>query len=168
MVYGTEQEKEIATIRERNIKVELSDADCERIAELCGKHNLTVGQLIKNFIGDLVDGTYSNGSDERDMAEQWFNRCWFGMFPDETLLSWFLNQMIDIDDFLTVVDEMNYAKEHPEEYKDEEKKDGKFWFEQEYDDYVSEFLERNKDADMEKEIEEVRKWYKEKESFVHE
>lgn len=27
----------------------------------------TIGELIENFAGDLVGGTYSNGSDERDM-----------------------------------------------------------------------------------------------------
>ena len=37
----------------------------------------TIGELIENFAGDLVGGTYSNGSDERDYADQWFERCWF-------------------------------------------------------------------------------------------
>ena len=32
----------------------------------------TIGELIENFAGDLVGGTYSNGSDERDYADQWF------------------------------------------------------------------------------------------------
>lgn len=35
----TEQEKEIETIKERNIVVKLSDADCKRISDLCGEHN---------------------------------------------------------------------------------------------------------------------------------
>ena len=29
----------------------------------------------ENFVGDLVGGTYSNGSDERDYADQWFERA---------------------------------------------------------------------------------------------
>lgn len=51
---------------------------------------MTVGELIENFIGDLVCGTYSNGSDERMYAEQWFERCWFGMFPDLTFLRYLI------------------------------------------------------------------------------
>ena len=74
MSWGEEQQKEIETIRERKITVKLSDADCDRLARKCGKHGLTIGELIENFVGDLVGGTYSNGSDERDYADQWFER----------------------------------------------------------------------------------------------
>ena len=87
MSWGEEQQKEIETIRERKITVKLSDADCDRLARKCGEHGLTIGELIENFVGDLVGGTYSNGSDERDYADQWFERCWFGMFPEPTLLN---------------------------------------------------------------------------------
>ena len=87
MSWGEEQKKEIETIRERKITVKLSDADCDRLARKCGEHGLTIGELIENFVGDLVGGTYSNGSDERDYADQWFERCWFGMFPEPTLLN---------------------------------------------------------------------------------
>lgn len=62
-----EQKKEIETIKERQIFIKLSDADCERISKLCGAHNLTVGELLENFIGDLVCGTYTNGSDEEEI-----------------------------------------------------------------------------------------------------
>jgi hypothetical protein len=72
MSWGEEQKKEIETIRERKITVKLSDADCDRLARKCGEHGLTIGELIENFVGDLVGGTYSNGSDERDYADQWF------------------------------------------------------------------------------------------------
>ena len=67
MSWGEEQQKEIETIRERKITVKLSDADCDRLARKCGKHGLTIGELIENFVGDLVGGTYSNGSDEKVM-----------------------------------------------------------------------------------------------------
>ena len=87
MSWGEEQKKEIETIRERKITVKLSDADCDQLARKCGEHGLTIGELIENFVGDLVGGTYSNGSDERDYADQWFERCWFGMFPEPTLLN---------------------------------------------------------------------------------
>lgn len=94
MSWGEEQKKEIETIRERKITVKLSDADCDRLARKCGEHGLTIGELIENFVGDLVGGTYSNGSDERDYADQWFERCWFGMFPEPTLLNHLLKDMI--------------------------------------------------------------------------
>ena len=69
MSWGEEQQKEIETIRERKITVKLSDADCDRLARKCGEHGLTIGELIENFVGDLVGGTYSNGSDETERHE---------------------------------------------------------------------------------------------------
>lgn len=163
MNYDKEQEREIKTIKERTITLKLSDADCERIAEKAGKHGLTVGNLLENFIGDLVDGTYSNGSDERRMADEWFERCWFGMFPEKTLLRHLLECWIDVDDFLTTYDELKYYESNPQEFADEVKEakengEEMLWFEQEYHDYTDEFLNNHKDADMEKEIELCRKW----------
>lgn len=87
-----QQQEEIETIRSRTIEVKLSDADVKRISEKAAAHGLTVGELIENFIGDLVCGAYSNGSDERMYAEQWFERCWFGMFPDYTFLKYLIEQ----------------------------------------------------------------------------
>ena len=83
----TSQKEEIKTIKERNIVINLSDKDCERISRKAAAVGLTVSELLENFIGDLVTGTYSNGSDERAIANEWFERCWFGMFPEPTLLN---------------------------------------------------------------------------------
>lgn len=52
-----QQQEEIETIRSRTIEVKLSDADVKRISEKAAAHGLTVGELIENFIGDLVCGT---------------------------------------------------------------------------------------------------------------
>ncbi len=64
--WAKEKQKEIATIKERTIHLNLSDADCKRISTYAAKANITVSQLLESFIGDLVNGTYTNGSDERD------------------------------------------------------------------------------------------------------
>lgn len=163
MNYNKEQAKEIETIKERTITIKLSDADCERISNLVGKHGITVPQLFENFIGDLVSGTYSNGSDERYMAEQWFNRCWFGMFPEETLLNYLLEYGINIEDFLSTYEEVENYKANPQEYAaelEEAKENGEemLYFEEEYHDYIDEFIYNHKDIDLEKEIELCKKW----------
>ena len=113
MSYGEQQKKEIKTITERTITVKLSDADCDRLAKKCGEHGLTIGELIENFVGDLVSGTYSNGSDERDYADQWFERCWFGMFPEKTLLNHLLLNWEDgPEHYLFAMHEIETAKEN--------------------------------------------------------
>lgn len=109
--HGEQQKKEIETIRKRTIELELSDADVKRIAEKAGAHGLTVGKLLESFIGDLVCGTYSNGSDERDIAGQWFERCWFGMFPEMTFLS-YLVEWGGMDEVLQAWDDITDSTEN--------------------------------------------------------
>lgn len=155
-----EQRREIATIRDRTITLRLSDADCERIARKAGEGGLTVGELLENFIGDLVGGTYTNGSDERMYAQDWFERCWFGGCPGNTLLRHLLERGEDVDDFLTAYDEKIHYAEHPEEYAEEiaELEAGeKLWFAEEVDAALGGWMPEA-GGDMEKEVELCRKW----------
>lgn len=88
----SEQKQEIATIHERPFNLMLSDADVIRIFEKAASVGLTVEQLLENFVGDLVDGTYSNGSDERMHAVQWFDRCGFRYLEDYTFLRFLIDR----------------------------------------------------------------------------
>ena len=92
-----EQQKEIATIKERTIHLNLSDADCKRISTYAAKANITVSQLLESFIGDLVNGTYTNGSDEGDCAQEWFERCGYGMNSEKTFLRYILEEGDDVE-----------------------------------------------------------------------
>lgn len=121
-VAGEQQKREIATIKPRTITLKLSDADCERIAKEAGKAGLTVSELLENFIGDLVGGTYSNGSDEREFASQWYERCGFGMFPDATLIRYLLEDWQE-DSFIEDLDELQSMKEDIAYYEELENPD---------------------------------------------
>ena len=173
MSYGEQQKKEIETIKGRQITLNLSDADCDRITELCGRHDMTVSQLLENFIGDLVCGTYSNGSDERMYADQWFNRCWFGMFPDPTLLKFLLEHLYtSVDDFMDLLENIEDAKKDLAEY--EENPDSDYWDEEEIEytrtdledwnkeleEIKTEFLEEKPSADWEEEVAKVKNFIK--------
>lgn len=121
-VAGEQQQREIATIKPRTITLQLSDADCERIAKKAGAAAITVSELLQNFIGDLVCGTYSNGSDERMYAEQWFERCGFGMFPDATFIRYLIEEwqedsfIEDLEEIQSMKDDISYyeAMENPD------------------------------------------------------
>lgn len=176
MVCGEQQKKEIETIKERKITVKLSDADCERLAKKCGEHGLTVGELIENFIGALVDGTYSNGSDERMYAEQWFDRCYFGMFPEPTLLNHLLSLGYEPEEYLetldnieTAIKEKEYLAEHPEEADEEAQyldDDIECWQEELKD--MRDYWKPDGEPDMDKEIELLKKWVEEKQRMIEE
>lgn len=176
MSYGEKQQKEIATIRERNITVKLSDADCERLVRKCGEHGLSVGALIANFIGDFVCGTYSNGSDERMYAEQWFERCWcrFEMFQEKTLLNHLLCCGYDPEEYLdcldnieTAIKEKEYLAEHPEEADEDSQ-----WLDDDIKDWQDELKSMREDwkpdgePNMEEELELIKKWVKERADLI--
>lgn len=86
----TDQEKEIATIRERTLKIRLSDADILRVCEKAGVHNITVAHIVESYLMDLVNGTYTSGSDERHRANAYFERCNYGTFPGNTFLRYLI------------------------------------------------------------------------------
>ena len=172
-----QQKKEIKTVKERNITIKLSDVDCERISNLCGKHNITVSNLLECFIGDLICGTYTNGSDERDLAEQWFERCGFGRFSKPTLLKYILDDLyLDVDDVIFLVDEIEDIKNDLEKYEqnpkdfDEEEigfaKSDLEDYEQRLEEIKSEFFKTKENANWEEELKEVKKYAEEKMRFL--
>lgn len=169
MVYGEEQRKEIETIAQRSITLRLSVADCKRIAEKAGSVGMTVSQLLENFIGDLVDGTYSNGSDERMYADEWFNRCGFAMFPDKTFLRWLIEHGL-LDEVLGLWDDVQQAEDELAEgdadsggwepgVREEISEDIKYW-KQNIDSYWADYTARSggKNGSFEEEMKKVLAW----------
>lgn len=158
------QKEEIATIKERTILLKLSDADCDRVLKKAVTHGLTVAELLQNFIGDLVDGTYSNGSDERMLAQDWFERCGFGVWEAHTLLQYLLNNSYDVEYFLDIYEENEYSQKHPEEFTEERAEVGEgkqLWFE----DGMEEMLEDwhpVEGREMSKEIEGIKEYLEER------
>jgi len=171
-----EQQKEIATIKERTITVKLSDADCARLMDKCGACGLTVGELIENFIGDLVCGTYSNGSDEREYANRWFDRCGFSMFPEKTLLNYFLWYGMDPEEYLNMLESiedekkgLEYIKQHPELPHYENDLEAHAESIADYEEELKTMTEDWKpegEPDMEEEISRIKKWVEEKEQLL--
>lgn len=86
------QQKENATTKQRILDINLSDGDYRKIAERAAIAEMSVEELIASFIGDLVDGTYSNGSDERMYAQHWYERCGFGDFYRNSFLHYLIDE----------------------------------------------------------------------------
>lgn len=168
------QEQEIATIKEREVKINLSAADMRRLWKKAGSVGMTAGELLASFIGDLVCGTYSNGSDERMYAQQWFERCGFGMFPENT----FLRYLIEWDELESVLsDEQSIVQAKADlaelearpdrdiddqeeiKYLKEEISDLQESIDKVYSDFV-EWCKGEKHGSYEEEMSRVREWYK--------
>ena len=56
------------------LKVNLSADDWEDLKSRAELYNTSVSFLIESFVKDLVYSKESNGSDERRLANDWFNR----------------------------------------------------------------------------------------------
>ena len=120
------QKQEIASIKGRELVLRLSDQDVEEICELTGRYGTTVEELLENFVGDLIYGTYCNGSDEHEYARRWFERCDLGMFPETDFVSYMLNSYgsdrVDVligcqEELQEVENEISKSKEQLLEYQ---------------------------------------------------
>ena len=60
-----EDVEEYESSKRRNITFILPDDDIDALCKKAGKAQITVAQLIENFISDLIEGSQTNGSDER-------------------------------------------------------------------------------------------------------
>jgi predicted house-cleaning noncanonical NTP pyrophosphatase (MazG superfamily) len=167
---------ETKTIPDRTVTVRLSEKDCMKLFERCGSSGITVSQLFESFIGDLIDGTYTNGSDERMLAGKWFDRCWFGMFPQKTLLNHLIECGYDPEEYFemiiqldTAIKETDYLNKHPEE---KEAGDAEFFSKMISDcreeiKSMTDGWKMEEDTDLSEEIRRVASWIDEKNRFIN-
>ena len=158
--------------RDRTISLKLSDDDCEKLMLKCGEYGIGLGELFENFIGDLVDGTFSNGADERMYAQKWFDRC-FRPFKEPTLLSHLIGWGYDPEEYLNTLaalekykTDKDYFSKYPEEADDQAQ-----FLDDEISDLEDELQDMRtnwkpgKEPDMESEIELINNWVSEKEEL---
>ena len=89
------------------LDINISSADARALANKAAAAGLTIGGLLEAFVADLVCGQYTNGSDERDLAADWYERCGFHVSAGGTFLA-YLGFYDIMEDFLKAQD---YADE---------------------------------------------------------
>ena len=161
-------------LKERTISVRLSDRDCDKLMDLCGICGLSVGELIEGFVGDLVNGTHTHGSDERMYAERWFERCGFEMFAEPTLLQHLLYWGYEPEDYINAIENIKDADrikkdayEKPELYDEEELSfvdDDIADWEEELRDMREDWIPEKK-PNMDAEIKLIKDWIRDKNSL---
>ena len=115
-----EQKEDLETdkIRE-DIKLMLTDKQYNVIKLLAYKANFNdAGEFLASFVGDLTEW-HSNGSDERDYADQWYRRA-YGYVDYYSYFRYHLfNYDYCIDDMKKMLENEDYFEEVYEEYKNE-------------------------------------------------
>ncbi|MGN0678352.1 MAG: molecular chaperone GrpE [Oscillospiraceae bacterium] len=107
------QSAEIETIKPRTFKINLSDADVKRLFEKATRNGITPEEIIENYLGDLLCGTRTNGSDERDLADAYFNRCHYNLGASTTFLRW----AVDCGEYASLTEAIEAIDSH---YYDED------------------------------------------------
>jgi len=109
---------------ERHITLKLYSDDMEDLCNKAASAGFCVSELLENFVGDLIYGAHTNGSDERMYANQWFERCWFGSGYETSFLAYVVEDG-DVDEVLNLWDNLSYYKsiKEPDEYDREQLKE---------------------------------------------
>lgn len=165
-MWADQQREEIETIKGRTIILNLSDADVVRLSEKAAFADLTVSQLLESFIGDLVCGTYTNGSDERHKANDWFDRCGYSYRERSyNFLQFLIENGNDIEDLIDDYEKvLEFQQEEADGTLDEECKDWKESFVH-WDGVNEPFMEykeskyARKNSTMEEEMKIVMDWF---------
>lgn len=115
-----EQNEDFKTKGDKGVNVEMTDKQYSILT----LHALKVGfksaaELLASFTSDLTC-YHSNGSDERDLADQWFDRA-FGIWEETRYFFryYLYNNEIEAEDF-DLEDDIDYFEEVYNEYLEEE------------------------------------------------
>lgn len=57
------------------LPIAMYEEDLRELSLKLGYCNTTLSELVVTFFNDLIDGKESGGSDERILANEYFNRC---------------------------------------------------------------------------------------------
>lgn len=152
---------------QRNITIKLPDDDIDALCKKAAKAELTVSQLIENFVSDLIDGSRTNGSDERMYAQQWFERCWFSSPMEETFLSYLID-FGQTDTAIETWEELEYYKKQSEldEYDKEEVELLNEEINELFNDYKKLYT-NCADETLEEGMKRVTEWFKEREELMN-
>lgn len=119
----SKQQKEIQTIKEREFRLKLTDVDVEQLCDKAAIAGLAPEKLIEAFIGDLVNGTHTHGSDERMYANQWYDRCGFIQYAEKNLVTYLARESY-LDYFFERYELMMEAEENIRQTEENIKREG--------------------------------------------
>ena len=98
MILEREQRaSDLATKADRDISPKLTDEQYHALLYYTFKAGFKhPAQLLDAFVGDL-SGWHRNGSDEEELAGEWFSRAYSGMGGSDSFLYYLYDHQVDID-----------------------------------------------------------------------
>lgn len=96
-----------------NLTLDIREENLKAILYKLAADDISLKFLLENFISDLVYGIDSNGSDECDRVNAYYNRCIYGLSQNNTFLRYLLKSG-EIDDFLLLLEKAEAYREWTE------------------------------------------------------
>lgn len=115
-----EQNEDLKTDRIReDLKVKLTDKEYSDLKLLAYKAGFkSAGELLSSFVGDLT-GWHTNGSDEEDKADDWYNRAFGSSEYYSNFRHHLFNDDCSLQDMKEMLDDEDIFEDAYERYIDE-------------------------------------------------
>lgn len=112
-----EREADLKTKEDRDISPKLTDKQYDALLHYTFKAGFQrPEQLLEAFVADL-SGWHENGSDEEELASEWFRRAYDGLGGSDSFLYYLYSNGVDIDE----LEHIEVTLDHdPEEIYDED------------------------------------------------
>lgn len=117
----SEKNEDLKSNRSRDdIKISLTDKAYSNLKLLSYNAGFeSAGELLSSFIGDLTGWGYTNGSDERDYADRWYERA-FGSSEYYSNFRYYLfNNGFSLEDMADLLDDEDIFEDAYQSYIDE-------------------------------------------------
>ncbi len=123
-------QKDAETLRERDIKIKLTDEEVTSLLLEATRRNTTVEELLEDFVANLTGSIRNRGSDERELANEYVERCIYSFDDNESFLQWLsiygdlTGVLIELDNLVEAladddIDEIEYSQGEIREAYDE-------------------------------------------------
>lgn len=157
---------------EKTITLNLLNEEAESLFNKAMENNLSVSELLENFIADLTYSNRRNGSDESDLADSWLERCNFPIYGEMR----FCQYLASMNLFSSFLDDLSWFDDVQEEYNENEDEETKNECKEEleaiqevlkeyYEDYCTSYCNSNLQS-YEDAIKEVRKYKEQYTDFM--
>ena len=94
-------------MEKRTVTLELTNEDAKAFYEKCYMDDTSPAEVLEGFINDLINGTYTRGSDERTLARDYYTRCGYGIFTAHKPFTRFLLEIHGIDSLEEITDALD-------------------------------------------------------------
>lgn len=123
---GEEGKKSMEKEKTFQVGLKLHPEDWQTFWRKAMQHGLEPEEMLERFIADLTCGHGSGGSDEREIANNWYCR-YFAMFDGETFLSWLCCDEGSLEEVINLKKHIRETEGYIAEAKEDIEKDKKYY-----------------------------------------